>query len=566
MDTTLNGNAVNVTYTYDAVTGEAIPHVNSINGQPPTDQAGADAALLKSGVLPGQLMYGDSGVAGTNASGIVSAYDSLHPTGAQTLAKAIATAAPTLIDALSLLKAIQTGQPLPILASGLRVANDLTTKLDASGNVIAPNYALSGAANAASGVLSLMSLDAALQRGDTLGALTSGAQALSFGTQAYANLVLNNSANLAGGTTQATYEFLNGTPGSPGVLPYLNIINSIAHGDSVGVAVAVVDMVLMDAAVYSVPYIGWAYAVYTMIDSLFSDNTPPEAWGSAHAQWTGFTATSSAVGGFGGLEAATQTYNGMLSYLDQLVAQQQTLNPGFAVGIVANRLPSLSYRNYSGYQITDIDPLTGVQVNPDIKYDLTGRPYNAPAGSVQASQSLTERMIRSALERGAIAAQWEVQTAALQTQAGDPMAGLTEEERAGRVGKLAAPLAATATSQTFRAVALDLNGDGVQTTGAKKTVAFDVDNSGYLKNTAWLSNADGFLFLDRNLSGRVAAQRRGTHRRTPCGCNGQIDAGNELFSNSAVSLGLRGLAGMRWIDANYDGAANDAVFVGRMAA
>jgi len=39
------------------------------------------------------------------------------------------------------------------------------------------------------------------------------------------------------------------------------------------------------------------------------------------------------VGGFGGLEAASQTYNGMLTYLDQLAAQQQTLNPGSSIGV-----------------------------------------------------------------------------------------------------------------------------------------------------------------------------------------------------------------------------------------
>ncbi|HUW50263.1 MAG TPA: hypothetical protein VMV75_04530, partial [Sulfuricella sp.] len=166
-------------------------------------------------------------------------------------------------------------------------------------------------------------------------------------------------------------------------------------------------------------------------------------------------------------------------------------------------------------------------------------PYNAPAGSEQASQSLSERFIRVALARGAVAPMWEVETAAIQTQYGDPQAGLTEEERAGRNGLLAPspqpspvspvraallPLSAGTLlagagggSQTFRPVALDLNGDGVQTTGANKTVAFDVDDSGYLKNTAWLNNNDGFLFLDRNL-------------------NGSIDSGRELFSNSIVDL------------------------------
>jgi hypothetical protein len=525
VDTTLNGNTLNVTYTYDAVTGEPIPHVNSINGKPPTDQAAADAALRQSGVGPGQLVNGDAGVSGTSVGGVVSTYDSAHPSGLQTLTAAVTTT----LDALALIKAIQTGQPLPIVASGLRLVNDITSTwvTNANGSIqqVPGSYNLNGAANVASGVLSLMSLDAALKRGDTMGAITAGAQTISFGASAYASF-----GGTFSSTTASSINSINNA------LPAISLVNSIAHGDAMGTAVAIADMALINAGMYSVPYIGWAYAAYTMIGSLFGGNdAPPEAWGSAHAQWTGFNTTTGAAGAYGGLESATQTYNGVLSYLDQLVAQEQAVNPGAAIGIVANRLPSLSYRNYTGYSITDIDPLTGEQRNPGTLYDLTGRPYNAPAGSVQASQSLSERMIRVALERGAVAPLWEVQTAALQTQAGDPMAGLTEEERAGRAGLLAPQPAAGATSQMFRAVALDLNGDGVQTTGAARTVAFDVDDSGYLKNTAWLSNNDGFLFLDRNL-------------------NGQIDAGSELFSNATVALSERGLNGMRWIDSNYDGS------------
>ena len=72
----------------------------------------------------------------------------------------------------------------------------------------------------------------------------------------------------------------------------------------------------------------------------------------------------------------------------------------------------------------------------------------------------------------AIAPLWEVKTARLQQDAGDPNAGLTEEERAAKAG-LAAPLdaayAATHASDPeaknkrqghFMAVGLDLNGDG----------------------------------------------------------------------------------------------------------
>ena len=102
-----------------------------------------------------------------------------YATGTSTLTSAI----PSLIDALSVLKAIQSGQPLPILTSGLRLANSL---VNPAGQPIT-NIELSGAANAASGILSLYSLNAALERGDTLGAFTAGAQAITFGATAYAN-------------------------------------------------------------------------------------------------------------------------------------------------------------------------------------------------------------------------------------------------------------------------------------------------------------------------------------------------------------------------------------------
>jgi hypothetical protein len=85
----------------------------------------------------------------------------------------------------------------------------------------------------------------------------------------------------------------------------------------------------------------------------------------------------------------------------------------------------------------------------------------------------------------------------MQTAIGDPMAGLTEEERAGGLDKHAQ--AATGSTQTFRPVVLDLDGNGIETVGRDLSgVAFNVDDSGYLKSTAWVSGNDAFLTLDRS--------------------------------------------------------------------
>jgi hypothetical protein len=195
-------------------------------------------------------------------------------------------------------------------------------------------------------------------------------------------------------------------------------------------------------------------------------------------------------------------------------------------------MPSVAY-DMSGYRYTDIDPLTGAEQHPALRFDTSGNPYNAVAGTPESYQSIVEGMVYSALSRGAIAPLWEVQTAAIQTQMGDPKAGLTEEERAGRDGKLAAPLSGA--TQIFRPVMLDLDGDGIETVGKDASgVVFDVDDSGFMKQTGWATGGDAFLTLDRDY-------------------NGETNTGREMFSNSVVDISRRGLAGMAWVDSNYDG-------------
>lgn len=427
----------------------------------------------------------------------------------------------SLIDALSLIKAIQTGQPLPIVASGLRLAADLDY-LDGTRDL----PGLGAAASIAGSVLSLYSLSNALEQGDGVGAITSAAYAVKGVADAAQFLQTSGLISEVPAGLQTAGNVIGEA------LPYLNLVNSIAHGDTTGTVVAAVDLVMINAGVYSIPYIGWAYAVYSIISSLFSDEPEiPDPWGNGRYVWNGNAITYQAAGETGGKEAVENVMNSTLSTLNALIERERQQNPGSQLGIIPNRMPSVGY-DMSGYRYTDIDPLTGAEKHPALRFDTSGRPYNAEAGSPESYQSIIEGMVRSALSRGAIAPLWEVQTAKLQTDAGDPKAGLTEEERAGRDGKLAAPLSGA--TQTFRPVALDLDGDGIEVTDRAHGVAFDVDDSGYLKQTAWIKGDDAMLVLDRNY-------------------NGQYDSGKELFSNGAVALSRRGLAGMAWVDANYDG-------------
>jgi hypothetical protein len=428
-------------------------------------------------------------------SGIGSLFHSIA-SGVTTLINGINTYGPTVIDALSLIRAIQTGQPLPIVASGLRLATDFSSVSDSY------YYNLSGAANVGSGILSLMSLDAALQRGDTLGAVTAGAQAISFGAQAFADFaagqaftaISEGGMDLAAEALALQSQAVANTVGN--ALPYLNLVNAIASGDTTGAAVSVISMIP------GMQWVGAVYAIYSIIDSLFSD-TPsiPDPWGTGRYVWDGNGISFQSAGETGGNEAVANVMNSVLSTMNALVAQVQQQNPGSQVGLIPNRMPTLGY-DMSGYHYADINPLSGAEQHPALRFDTTGRPYNAAPGTPESYVSLGEAFVRSALARGAIAPLWEVQTAKMQTDAGDPRAGLTEEERAGRDGHLAPP--ASGATQTFRPVALDLDGDGIETIArSASNVSFDVEDSGYLEHTGWLKGDDAFLTLDRNYNGHI---------------------------------------------------------------
>lgn len=425
----------------------------------------------------------------------------------------------SLIDGLTLLNALRSGQPLPIAASGLRLAAGLDM-LDGSRDL----PLLGGAASAATAVLSIYGLAQALKEGDGVAAISSAAYATVGLAETAAFLQKAGLIDTLPSSLSAAGNSLNAA------LPYINLVNSIAHGDKTGVAVAVTDLVLMKTvATYTVPVVGWAYAIFSLVDALFTEI--PDPWGNARFVWRHGTLAIDSAGETGGEEAVRNVMQTVLQSMNSLIERAREQNPGSQLGIIANRMPGLIMA-MDGYRFTDIDGLSGAERNPSLRFDTSGRPYNAEPGSPESFIGLVEAILRSALSREAIAPLWEVRTAALQTAAGDPKAGLREEERAGSDGLLAAPV--TGPDQVFRPVVLDLEGDGIERLSRAPGVLFDVDDSGFQKRTGWIADDDAFLVLDRNY-------------------NGVIDGGREMFSNALVALARRGLAGMAWTDASYDG-------------
>lgn len=451
-------------------------------------------------------------------------------------------------DATSLINAIRSGQPLPIVASGLKLLNTLDREQ------AIPN--LGQTATIAQGALSLYNLHNAFGGGGSdLGKVTAlGNAIVSVNAAMYAANIGLPALNVVAGTVAR-------------VLPPLQIIMSIKAGDPVGVAMGVGTMLQGSAFLMTNP-LGWALLAISLYKAM---EEPPEAWGIGTFKFgdgneLAFDTQGESFGKdrvqmlmLGNGQSPTNPdgtpnpnyFGGLKGYLEQMVADAAQANPEDPLGIIPQRLPTLSWRearqDQPGYAITDIDPVTGEQRYPFLRYGDDWSPYNADPTDPEQRRNIFERLVMSALERGAVAPMWEVRTAKMQQEAGDPLAGLTEEERAGRrgLGATVDPLTNTQLPGQFRPIALDLNGDGQITTvsNADNDRAFNWDGSGFDKQVGWVGAGEGMLFLDRNP-------------------NGLADSGRELFSNSLIADAAKGVRGLAWVDANADGVidAADPVF------
>lgn len=97
------------------------------------------------------------------------------------------------------------------------------------------------------------------------------------------------------------------------------------------------------------------------------------------------------------------------------------------------------------------------------------------------------------------------------------------------------------TVQQTDPLALDLNGDGIKTTGVENGYQFDIDGDGRKEQTSFVTGGDAFLAYDKN-------------------GNGLIDNGKELFGDQNGQQ--HGFAELARYDDNLDGKINaqDAIY------
>ena len=109
-------------------------------------------------------------------------------------------------------------------------------------------------------------------------------------------------------------------------------------------------------------------------------------------------------------------------------------------------------------------------------------------------------------------------------------------------------------------LALDLDGDGIETRGADGTVLFDHNGDGIRTGTGWVRSDDGLLVLDRNSNGTIdtGAELFGVHTVKADGTQASdgFDALSDLDSNNDKVFDAEDtrFAGVRiWRDLNQDG-------------
>jgi hypothetical protein len=279
-----------------------------------------------------------------------------------------------LNDISGLISAIQGGKPFPILNSGVHLVNTLANP---AGSAI--SYpGLNMASGALSGLASLYSLSNAFRYGNDLTKLNATLSTLNYVNSTLPGLLSAGAAPLS----PALNGFLNGTGTGaqgafaglgagnvPGVLPVLGLVLSIKSGDPIGIAQGLIG--LINPALLTSP-IGWALIGVQILRTLM--NEPPEAWGNAKVIFDADGhITIDTVGEAFGPQRVRQQLQGTLNELNAMITQVKAASPDTPIGIVPQRMPSIMWREArrddKGYTISDIDPITGAQRYPFLRFE-----------------------------------------------------------------------------------------------------------------------------------------------------------------------------------------------------
>jgi len=376
---------------------------NSADYQTSSTVTDADGKVVKS--VTTEVSYNDAGEATraefvSDSSGTTkTVYDDagavVSEVRVQSGADNIGSAVGTATSFLSLIKAIESGKPLPIVVSGV---NTLAAMQQATTGSV--NTTLSGAQSVLGAATSLYNLSAAWKQNDATGVFAAGASSLYYGGTAYANMLGYNNvgAAVADGAISAGAAEAIGAAGA--AMPYLNLVNDLAHGNTTGVVLDVVCLAFPAAA----PFVMVASMIFSMFKS------PPTPWGNGKFTFNeDGTIRIQATGGDGGYEPVYNTLAAYQSNLQSIVVQYNQAAPQAQIGLVANRMGSLSYDG-GRWTLNTINPDTGAQIT--LHYGSDGKVQDAAVGSPEYFRSMGEEYVYSALQSGAIAAGWEVQTAA----------------------------------------------------------------------------------------------------------------------------------------------------------
>lgn len=522
---------------------------------------------------------GSYGQYATDANGVT------RPVVQQTALNNLNQSASAFNNAYALIQALQNNQPLPALAAGIRLFNNI------SPDTFTPQ--LTGVASAITALTSLMSLDAALARGDYAQVFASGAGAFTFGVEAFNQIVYRAASD----SFRETFGGVIGAGNFVGeYLPYINIANSLIRGDiggaAGGVAGIMVSSAIATAAIgatagTTLAALGAAagpigaiagMVIGTILSSLMEDDPrpfiPTELWsqtGMASVYLNGAGALDiTASGEPYPRSAATAQLGSLVNSLNNIVINHNAGDPINLLALVPQRLTSVgaTVGGFVGapvttnlnYFVNSVNPSTGQSLNPDLYFGSDGngvsQTFNPERPELYFGTTMNAYYTQEALSRQAIAPLWEAQTARIQANNQLSNAGLSELERAANLGRLSGtPAPAVAgTYENWNPIALNFGGglavSSVASINASRT-EFNIDgtadlyarllgtpNPQYQHKTQWLNSTDGYLVLDKNI-------------------NGTIDNAEELFSNSAVAEPYRGMASLGNWDADGNGLINN---------